>query len=57
MAKFNLKVEPAKLLKVGAIVVGLAGTLLANAVAANDQQKMKDDLKKELLDELAAKKN
>lgn len=53
----KFEVDSKNLLKVGASVVGIAGMLLSNVVAANDQKKMKDDLKDEIMKELTKKEN
>lgn len=53
----KFEVDSKNLLKVGASVVGIAGMLLSNIVAANDQKKMKDDLKDEIMKELTKKEN
>ena len=48
----KIKIDPAKILNVTVTVLGVAGTLLASKVEANNRKDMKDELKEELLKEI-----
>ena len=49
----KLKIDNAALLKAGATVVGIAGMLLSNVVASNEQKKMKMEIEEDLLKKLS----
>lgn len=51
MKKF--KIDPAKGLSIFVTILGVAGTLLSNKVEENARKTMKDEVKKEVLDELS----
>lgn len=48
------KVDGTKVLKVGAMVLGVAGMLVSNIIEENNQKSLKDELKKELMKELTS---
>ena len=52
----KVNIDPKKALSVASMVLGVAGVLLTNKVDANNRSAMKDELKKELLDELSKNK-
>lgn len=54
MKKFNIDSKTA--LKVGSTVIGIAGLLISNLVDKNNRNDMKEELKKELLDEISKEK-
>lgn len=49
----KIKMDSAKALSIAVTVLGVAGTLLSNKVQANDRKAMKEELKRELLDEIS----
>ena len=49
----KFEVDTNVILKVGATVATLAGMLMSNKVAANDQMKLKEELKSEILKDLS----
>lgn len=49
----KIKIDPTKILNVAVTVLGVVGTLLASKVDANNRKVMKDELKEELLGEIA----
>lgn len=55
--KFIEKIDPAKVLKVVGVGLAIAGTLVSNKIASNDQKALKGELKEELLKELTSDKN
>ena len=50
----EIKIDPAKVLSVTVTALGVAGTLLATKVQANERKAMKAELKDELMKELLA---
>lgn len=52
----KMKIDSGKLLKIGSAVVGVAGLLLSNMVESNSRKEMKDEIKKELADEMSKEK-
>lgn len=48
----DIKFDGTKVLSVAVAALGIAGTLLSNKVDSNNRKAMKDELKKELLDEI-----
>ena len=52
----KIKFDSAKLLSVAVTVIGVAGTLLSSKVESNARKTMKDELRKEILDEISKSK-
>lgn len=52
----KIKIDSAKVLSIAVTALGVAGTLLSNKVQANDRKAMKEELKKELLNEISKDK-
>ena len=52
----DIKFDTSKLLPMAVAALGIAGTLLSNKVDANNRKTMKDELRKELLDEITKAK-
>ena len=49
----KIKIDPTKILNVVVTILGVVGTLLASKVDDNNRKVMKDELKEELLEEIA----
>lgn len=47
------KLNSAKLLSMGVAALGVIGTILSNVVESNNRKEMKEEIKKELLDEIS----
>ena len=48
-----MKIDSKKVLKIGSMVIGIAGLLIGNLVSKNDRDDLKCELKDEILKELS----
>lgn len=52
----KIKIDPAKILSTTVTVLGVVGMLLSNKAEENAKKKMKEDLKKEILEDISQSK-